>query len=106
MTGLEPATPCTPCRCATKLRYTPTSRRLAQGIWPHKNGKARSDCGHDFKRRGVLSVTMKVRRIRSVGRPGDPLKACFPERPNEATGHRRLPPEQPPPQAQASQAYC
>ena len=23
-TGFEPATPCTPCRCATKLRYAPT----------------------------------------------------------------------------------
>ena len=22
-TGFEPATPCTPCRCATKLRYSP-----------------------------------------------------------------------------------
>ena len=26
VTGFEPATPCTPCRCATKLRYTPTCR--------------------------------------------------------------------------------
>ena len=24
-TGIEPATPCTPCRCATKLRYSPTA---------------------------------------------------------------------------------
>src|SRR3989337_2292097 len=23
-TGLEPATPCTPCKCATRLRYAPT----------------------------------------------------------------------------------
>ena len=23
VTGLEPATPCTPCKCATGLRYTP-----------------------------------------------------------------------------------
>src|SRR5687768_3655367 len=26
--GFELATPCTPCKCATRLRYTPTSRRL------------------------------------------------------------------------------
>lgn len=23
LTGFEPATPCTPCRCATRLRYNP-----------------------------------------------------------------------------------
>ena len=28
-TGIEPATPCTPCRCATKLRYSPATRRIA-----------------------------------------------------------------------------
>jgi hypothetical protein len=26
--GFELATPCTPCKCATRLRYTPTSLRL------------------------------------------------------------------------------
>ena len=30
-TGFEPATPCTPCRCATRLRYTPKSRIIA--VW-------------------------------------------------------------------------
>ena len=25
-TGFEPAAPCTPCRCATKLRHSPTLR--------------------------------------------------------------------------------
>ena len=28
VTGFEPATPCTPCRCATKLRHTPTIGRI------------------------------------------------------------------------------
>jgi hypothetical protein len=27
MAGFELATPCTPCKCATRLRYTPTSAR-------------------------------------------------------------------------------
>ena len=27
-TGFEPATPCTPCRCATKLRYVPTRKKV------------------------------------------------------------------------------
>ena len=31
VTGLEPATPCTPCRCATKLRHTPTYRQHSIG---------------------------------------------------------------------------
>jgi hypothetical protein len=26
--GFEPSTPCTPCKCATRLRHTPTSLRL------------------------------------------------------------------------------
>ena len=26
--GFELATPCTPCKCATRLRYTPTSLKL------------------------------------------------------------------------------
>ncbi|MFM1981010.1 MAG: hypothetical protein RLZ68_2275 [Pseudomonadota bacterium] len=26
--GCELATPCTPCKCATRLRYTPTSLKL------------------------------------------------------------------------------
>ena len=26
--GFEPSTPCTPCKCATRLRYTPTSFEL------------------------------------------------------------------------------
>ena len=26
--GFELATPCTPCKCATRLRYTPTDREL------------------------------------------------------------------------------
>src|SRR5450759_3792607 len=29
--GIEPPTPCTPCRCATRLRYAPT---LSHGIIP------------------------------------------------------------------------
>src|SRR4030067_648064 len=43
-TGLEPATPCTPCKCATRLRYAPTrkfydirSRQRCHG----KSGKPR-----------------------------------------------------------------
>lgn len=24
--GFEPSTPCTPCKCATRLRHTPTQR--------------------------------------------------------------------------------
>jgi hypothetical protein len=31
-TGFEPATTYTPCRCATRLRYAPTSRRSATNI--------------------------------------------------------------------------
>ena len=26
--GFEPATPCTPCKCATRLRYAPTQRKV------------------------------------------------------------------------------
>ena len=26
--GFEPSTPCTPCKCATRLRYTPTTARI------------------------------------------------------------------------------
>ena len=26
MTGFEPAAPCTPCKCATRLRYIPLSK--------------------------------------------------------------------------------
>lgn len=28
MTGFEPATPCTPCKCATRLRYIPTTKKF------------------------------------------------------------------------------
>ena len=31
-TGFEPATPCTPCRCATKLRHSPNGRRIAHDV--------------------------------------------------------------------------
>ena len=27
--GFEPLTPCTPCRCATRLRHTPAKQRIA-----------------------------------------------------------------------------
>ncbi len=30
MAGFELATPCTPCKCATRLRYTPKSRIIAE----------------------------------------------------------------------------
>ena len=33
-TGFEPATPCTPCRCATKLRHSPVGGRIAHGFSP------------------------------------------------------------------------
>ena len=29
--GLEPPTPCTPCKCATRLRHTPLSHRVYLG---------------------------------------------------------------------------
>src|SRR4030067_3291140 len=33
-TGLEPATPCTPCKCATRLRYAPTQgMHLIRPLW-------------------------------------------------------------------------
>ncbi len=30
--GFEPPTPCTPCKCATKLRHTPTLRVVELAI--------------------------------------------------------------------------
>ena len=30
-TGFEPATPCTPCKCATRLRHAPMLPRISQG---------------------------------------------------------------------------
>ena len=30
-TGFEPATPCTPSKCATRLRYAPTRKAFADG---------------------------------------------------------------------------
>ena len=36
VTGFEPATPCTPCRCATKLRHTPTPVSISQGLGANK----------------------------------------------------------------------
>ncbi len=34
--GFEPTAPCTPCRCATVLRYTPSEGRIAYAQWPFK----------------------------------------------------------------------
>ncbi len=31
--GFELATPCTPCKCATRLRYTPTSFELYANLF-------------------------------------------------------------------------
>src|SRR5512134_52337 len=31
--GFEPSTPCTPCRCATRLRYAPTETEIIAGDW-------------------------------------------------------------------------
>ena len=31
--GFEPSTPCTPCRCATRLRYAPTEPMIISGSW-------------------------------------------------------------------------
>src|SRR5438874_10630853 len=30
--GFEPSTPCTPCRCATRLRYAPTELRIISSL--------------------------------------------------------------------------
>jgi hypothetical protein len=48
-TGLEPATPCTPCKCATRLRYAPTPKVLCYPLpfslsrqnQKYRNGQAR-----------------------------------------------------------------
>jgi hypothetical protein len=34
VTGFEPATPCTPCKCATGLRYTPKELSHSWGSAP------------------------------------------------------------------------
>ncbi len=30
--GFEPTTPCTPCKCATRLRYAPTKNHTADAL--------------------------------------------------------------------------
>src|SRR5690625_315685 len=31
--GFEPTTPCTPCKCATRLRYAPKKANFSENIW-------------------------------------------------------------------------
>ena len=75
--GFEPPTPCTPCRCATRLRYAPTVSGWKPGLAP---GKARN---HTRSRRPA-EPGWGYRRLRPVvcGGRADRMSAlCFyPER--------------------------
>ena len=37
--GFEPTAPCTPCKCASGLRHTPSVLRIAHATQPFKLGR-------------------------------------------------------------------
>src|SRR6185312_17372752 len=45
--GFEPSTPCTPCRCATRLRYAPTELEIIAGTDPLPNPLPKGEGAND-----------------------------------------------------------
>ena len=84
--GFEPSTPCTPCKCATRLRYTPT-RTLLYAKHSTTFGSWR-----DFPDSASSAISMHLPRLslrRSMSLPvrgeGRRRRPCRPAR-----GHRRV----------------
>src|SRR4051812_18538760 len=70
--GFEPSTPCTPCRCATRLRYAPTEPEIIPGIAP-RLGDLRSALEH---LEDALELLADVRRRKGL-RHGHRLLAAM-----------------------------
>ena len=73
LTGFEPATPCTPCRCATRLRYNPTFAALRDSCALQEGGEVLTvkflDWQETFFVAEDFSVMRKI-RVAVVGASG------------------------------------
>src|SRR5262249_12683622 len=83
-TGFEPATPCTPCRCATKLRYAPTeaSNAVQKSGREHSRGARATQQDCTLARRGAARRGGRLRTPR--------VRAEFSNGALAAGGARRL----------------
>ena len=90
MAGFELATPCTPCKCATRLRYAPTEPAIIHGPpWPlacaaHQT-VSRSRIDISSARNGPGSSGRDSARV-AIGSPADSGAAAASSR---ASGHPR-----------------
>src|SRR5665213_2021701 len=59
--GFEPPTPCTPCKCATRLRHAPTGPTLSGG-----RANAPAPCAHHTRLELETQRAMRPRRARGL----------------------------------------
>ena len=57
--GFEPSTPCTPCRCATRLRYAPTE----SGIIAEEDRGSRAERGESYSLSSILRMLFNSLRM-------------------------------------------
>ena len=79
--GFELATPCTPCKCATRLRYAPTSARVYQRVLKVLQCRCPEFCPASS---GISACTISSSTSQNSGAPqssqysgGNTLSACW-----------------------------